>query len=101
MNFDTNEELVAAQKRYFQLMHAMQSGVALHMQRDPKETDPKHLRVGINSSLISNGALVQLLIEKGVITDLEFWEKLNEFVERDVKKYEELLGGINLNVKLG
>lgn len=95
---EPNEELVEAQKRYFKLMHAMQSGVAMRMQVDPKETDPKHLRVGVNSALISNGALTQLLIEKGLITPLEMQQKLNEFVQRDVESYEQKIGP---NVKLG
>ena len=74
---------------YFELCHAMQSGVASKMNYDPTETEPKHLRVGVNSALVSNGALVQLLIDKGVFTQDEYMEKLTEYMEREVKNYEE------------
>ena len=74
---------------YFELCHAMQSGVASKMNYDDHETQPKHLRAGVNSALVSNGALVQLLIDKGVFTQDEYMVKLTEFMEREVKNYEE------------
>src|SRR5207244_2000112 len=42
-------------KEHHRLSHAMQAGVALLMQRDPDETSPKHLRVGINVALADQG----------------------------------------------
>ena len=73
---------------YFELCHAMQPGVASKMGYDPAETEPKHLRVGVNSALVSNGALVQLLIDKGVFAQAEYEAKLNEYMEREVKSYK-------------
>ena len=82
------EELI---KRYQQLVHAMQSGIASMMHYDPSATSPKHLRVGVNSALIDSGALAQLLIEKGIITREELMEKLVERLEDEVKRYEDEL----------
>ena len=71
---------------YFELCHAMQSGVASKMNYAPADTEPKHLRVGVTSALVSNGALVQLLIE---------------FMECEVKNYEaELSAHFGRDIKL-
>jgi putative aminopeptidase FrvX len=75
-------------QRYFEAMHAMQSGVALKMNWDEVEASPKHLRVGMNSALVSNGALVKLLIDKGLISEDEFYKELADFAERDVASYQ-------------
>lgn len=75
-------------ERYLNALHAMQTGVAHSIERDFKESDPKHLRVGINSALVSNGALVTLLIEKGLITEQEIERKLAEGMEAEVGRYE-------------
>lgn len=85
--------------RYTAAAHGMQSGVAFMMERgDGKETEPKHLRVGVNSTLVDHGALVQLLLDKGVISDVEFFEALATKMEADLESYErdaiELAGAI-------
>lgn len=86
---------------YLAASHAMQSGVACMMLCDDSEIQPKHLRVGVNSALISNGALVALLIEKGIFTVEEFEDKLLEYTLRDVKSYEDKLSKYyNTEVKL-
>jgi hypothetical protein len=82
--------------RYMQALHAMQTGVKMLMQVDPGdgdtgETSPKHLRVGVNSSLINSSALAQVLMEKGIITELEYVTKLATFAEADVHSYEQRL----------
>ena len=86
--FEQMKRLEELQERYNSLCHAMQSGVAFKMNYSDSETSPKHLRVGVNSSLISNGALVHLLVKKGVITELEYYEELVEMMEAEVKSYE-------------
>ena len=65
-----------AKQRYTAALHAMQSGVAAEMQHNPSPSNPKHLRVGVNSALVSSGALAQLLISKGVITETELYTAL-------------------------
>jgi len=76
------------QRRYTAAMHAVQSGVALKMHWDPDETSPKHLRVGMNSALIGNGALAKLLLDKGVFTEDEFHAALADFAEAEVESYQ-------------
>ncbi len=76
------------QERYYAAAHAMQSGVAMKMNYDPSETTPKHLRVGVNSAMSDHGALVTLLIEKGVITKAEYFEAVAAAMEREAANYE-------------
>lgn len=83
-------------KRYFKLCHAMQSGVSGIMIYDSHPTEPKHLRVGVNSSLITNTAIVTILLRKGIITEQEYWEQLVESTFDEVERYED-----ELSKKLG
>jgi hypothetical protein len=84
--------------KYRAAAHAMQSGVAFFLGRDANYSScqPKHLRVGINAAMSDHGALVAILIEKGVFTEAEYAGKLTEFMEREVATYEkkaaEILG---------
>jgi hypothetical protein len=84
-------------ERYHQACHAMQSGVAMEMERGSTDTMPKHLRVGLNSALCEHAALVRLLLEKNLITDEEYELALIAEMEREVARYEErlstLMGG--------
>jgi hypothetical protein len=82
------EELRA---HYAAKLHGVQSGVAATMNFDAGETSPKHLRVGINSALVNQGAFVALLIEKGLITEHEYLVKLCEYADREVASYEKKL----------
>lgn len=82
--------------RYEAALHAMQSGVAMQMHHDggPEgngETSPKHLRVGVNSAMIDGAALARLLIEKGVITEIEYYEQLVVLAEEEQRRYEAIL----------
>lgn len=78
-------------ERYRGLMHAMQSGVAHAMELGSDEASPKHLRVGINAAMVNHGALASLLIEKGLITEAEYWDTLIEYAENEVANYETAL----------
>lgn len=73
---------------YVKLLHAVQSGVAAFMERNASEVDPKHLRVGINSSLISTSALVLTLAEAGVITFEAFRDNEIMLIQNEVRNYE-------------
>lgn len=79
--------------RYEAAVHAMQSGVAakiaMHLGR---ESEPKHLRVGVNSALVDTGTLARLLIRKGVFTSEEFYTALAENMEAEAATYERELG---------
>jgi hypothetical protein len=82
--------------RYEELLHAMQSGVAMKMNYEAAETTPKHLRVGVNAAMSDHAALVRLLIDKGVFRMEEYQQALEEEMAREVKRYEEWL-----NTRLG
>lgn len=95
-------ELDQLKEQYKRLLHAMQTGVAYSMEFDPAETTPKHLRVGVNSSLRSTYAVVALLVEKGIITEEEYFTKMIQALQQDVADYQEKIsaryGGANINL---
>lgn len=74
-------------ERYEKALHAMQTGVAFIMNYDTKETEPKHLRVGINASMCDHAGLVELLIEKGIITREEYMKAIVKSMEAEVERY--------------
>lgn len=80
----------------------MQSGVATEMEYGSAATEPKHLRVGVNSALVDGAALAGLLVAKGVITEEEYLEAIASGMEREAKAYEqrlsEWLGGANITL---
>jgi len=78
-------------RRYLAAAHAMQWGVAMNMNYETGETTPKHLRVGINSSMVQTSALVSLLIKKGIITEEEWWLELAEFMEAEAASYQKMI----------
>lgn len=75
--------------RYRAAAHAMQSGVAMKMQYDTKETEPKGLRVGVNAAMVEHSALAKLLIDKGVITEAEYFKAIADGMEREARLYTE------------
>lgn len=79
---------------YEQAAHAMQSGVAMLMNYEAKDTEPKHLRVGVNAGLCDNSALAKLLIAKGIITEQEYMAAITEEMNEEVTRYEALLESI-------
>lgn len=90
------------EKTYKEAAHAMQSGVAMEMNYNKQSTDPKHLRVGINSTMVDTAAMARLLMDKGVITMEEYEAALTAEMNKEVERYEkhlsELIGG---NITLG
>jgi hypothetical protein len=83
----------ADEDRYTKALHAMQTGVMYQMEPsgNPAETQPKHLRVGVNAALIDSGAMAKLLIDKGIITLDEYQAALADMAEREVAHYTELV----------
>jgi hypothetical protein len=73
----------------------VQSGVLAQMglpaEAEHGETTPKHLRTGVNAAQIGYSAVALLLIEKGVITELEFFSKLADLAEDEKHTYEQRL----------
>ena len=92
------------QDDYLKDCHRMQTGVAYKMERNPSETQPKHLRVGINSAMSNHAALVELLIDKGVITEEEYQQAVFQSMRREADAYEKAINDIyggNRNITLG
>lgn len=118
---DENEDALELQMemdRYEAAAHSMQTAVALELSRDRVECGrahreeneatpvldqsamgPKHLRVGVNSAMVDTSAMVQLMIDKGLITKLEWATALADGMEREVQMYRERLN-LPDNVKL-
>ena len=90
------------EKRYLAAAHGMQTGVAYELEKDPSSATPKHLRVGINSAMVEFGALVKLLVDKGIITEAEFMRELADAMERERDAFEKRLSAqYGVKVTLG
>jgi len=76
-------------QRYLDAMHAVQTGVMYEQETNPDTL--KHLRVGVNSALITASAVARLLIDKGVFTEAEYWAKLADLAEEEKAAYERRL----------
>lgn len=81
-------------RRYLRAAHAVQSGIAALLERDPKIGTPKHLRVGIDTGKAEHAALARLLIAKGLFTEAEYIEAIIAGVEAEKAAYEERLSAI-------
>ena len=91
-----NEE--EKKQRYISLSHAVQTGIAwsialenpgvADVNSDPNLRAHKHLRTGIDITKSDTGALVRLLIKKGVFTHAEYADALIEGLEREVELKE-------------
>lgn len=83
------------QERYNRAIHAMQTGVKYEMESAAlrgarnSATEPKHLRVGVNSAMVAQKGLVELLIAKGIITMDEYVKSQADAMEAEVALYEE------------
>lgn len=74
-------------RRYQAALHAMQSGVALKLEKGGPE-HPKHYRVGINAAMVDASAMAKLLIRKGIITQTEYLEAVAVEMEAEKARYE-------------
>ncbi len=95
------------QEAYRQQAHAVQTGVKYLMEWDRNHAtpepghNPKHLRTGVNLALVQNSALASLLIRKGVISELEYWQAVCLQAAKEVGNYEaELTTKLGAKVKL-
>lgn len=84
------------QRRYEIAAHAVQAGVQMEMNDAPPQisgsaVSPKMLRTGINLAMVEHGALVRVLIAKGLFTEEEYFEQLVLGVEDEKRLYEERL----------
>lgn len=77
------------QERLHRAQHAMQTGVATMMGINANDMTVKHLRVGINASMVEIAALAKLLIKKGIITLDEYDKALADEMEAEVERYRQ------------
>lgn len=86
------EEIVELKQEYHDLLHAMQSDVKFEQEWGVSDAQsPKHLRVGVNSAIVQSSGLARVLVDKGIITWLEYWTAQVEAYRREVVSYEERL----------
>lgn len=89
---------------YEEALHGMQTAVLHEMNLKEKgdhrrseviRTDliypngPKHLRVGVNSAMSDMLAIVTLLIDKGIITEEEYVERVRLAMNEELARYED------------
>lgn len=70
-------------ERWMAAAHAVQTGVAAELAKDPASGSPKHLRTGVNLVMADHGSLARLLIEKGLITEAEYLKAIADGAERE------------------
>lgn len=90
--------------RYLRAAHAVQTGVAYTLEYDPSPGTPKHLRTGLDLSKAEHGALVRLLIAKGLFTEDEYLQAIVDAVEEEKRAYEQRLSehyGGKTKIELG
>lgn len=77
---------------YEAALHGVQSAVAFEMSRPESRsaTEPKHLRVGINSAMIDCASVARLLMAKGIFTAEEYFEALRLEANHELATYEAL-----------
>jgi hypothetical protein len=94
MVLDSTAKTAAAEayREYCALCHAMQTGVMAEQSLGSQDGTPKHLRTGINVALCDHGALIKLLVDKGLITDEEYAVAIRDMMKCEVERYETLLG---------
>jgi hypothetical protein len=82
------EQLERLLDEHASLSHALQSGVRWEHERGSDDGSPKHLRTGVNIALRDHSSLVNLLVKKGVITDLEYAHEIVSGMREEVEAYE-------------
>jgi len=93
-----SKKLEEYRARYEIAAHRVQTALSL-MPGDRRMT-PKHIRVGLDMGKSDQGALVTLLIEKGVFTVEEYYLKVAEFAEQEADSYEkEINQRTGMNIK--
>jgi len=76
--------------RYHAHGHAIQTGIKVLLGCNAThECEPKHLRVGISLSKTDHAGLVELLIEKGLFTRQEYFQKMEKMAAKERQNYQD------------
>lgn len=86
-----DERVRAAYDEYLGLAHSLQSGVALQLELNPLIGTPKDLCTGLNKCMVETSALISLLVECGVITNVQFVKALVKGMTQEVQAFEHML----------
>jgi len=96
------ERLDAAWARTLAAQHACMTGAGYIVEKDPRTGSPKHVRNGIDMAMVEHGAVVALLVKKGVFTRVEYAEALADATETEKARYEKFLSdNYGVNITLG
>jgi hypothetical protein len=95
-----NERMSEAEKVRFEELyqeyighaHGVQSGIAMRTELDQTFATPKDMRTGIDTSKADMGGLVELLIQKGVFTDIEYMEAIVTSMGQERARWEKDIG---------
>lgn len=82
------EKIESLRNEYNRLMHAIQTAIGFEMNFDNTIANPKHLRVGIDSNFISNLAIANLLLSKGIITSVEYYEAQVQAAAQELERHQ-------------
>lgn len=90
---------------YEQAAHGVQSAIMHAMNQDNGSglvsgTSPKHLRVGVDSAHVTDYAVAELLMEKGVFTREEYEEKVRLAMNDELAKREDAAKHVNNGVTI-
>lgn len=99
MKMNTEEKWERTEK----LIHAHQSAIAARLELGIENgTTPKHLRVGVDNSIIMLSAMQRLLQNLGLVKEDDFLDLYIELLEEEVAKDEAQLSlHFGREVKLG
>lgn len=87
---ENQQEAIA---RYEAACHAVRTGIMLLMGSPKyKAAEPKDLRLGIDSAQVSQAAIVELLVRKGIITYDEWYSTLADAMEKEKAEYTQEVG---------
>lgn len=89
-----NEGQLQREQDYMSQLHAIQSGVAMMLETfgsNGSGASPKHLRVGVDSAMVNDAAVVSLLMKKGLITLGEYYDELIIQARKEKERYEKVL----------
>lgn len=82
------KELRQAKNRYHEACHAVRRGVDRKWEFDSIDTNTTELRVAINGLIAESNAMAILLLDKGIFTEIEYFNGLADAMESIKSAYE-------------
>jgi hypothetical protein len=76
-------------QEYVRHAHGVQAGIGMKLELDPTFGTAKDIRTGLDTSKADQGGLVNLLIMKGVFTDVEYMEAIVTSMKQEHRRWEE------------